>query len=103
MDNKYDQSTARVYGVASKESKRQSISHAADLFNSKSTMNYSVKSFDPLIADSIGKPSVEQINKYLSVVNTGVKNTDLIQIHPLLNNKTEIKTKTGSESSTGKR
>lgn len=66
-----------------------------DLFNAKNgSLNYLVKPFDAAhVAESVGgKPSQEQVNKYLTVVNTGVKNPDLIQIHPLLSSKTEIKT-----------
>lgn len=76
--------------------------HTIDLFNAKNSLNYLVKPFDAHIADSIGKPSHEQINKYLSVINTGVKNPDLIQIHPLLNNKTEIKNQPGPDTTTSK-
>lgn len=86
--------TTRVYEVANNAMNNineSSMAQAADLFNAKNGLSYLVKTFDPTIADSIGKPSVEQINKYLSVVNTGVKNADLVQIHPLLNGKTEIK------------
>lgn len=76
-----------------------SIPHATDLFNTKNNhLNYLVKPFDAHIAESIGKPSHEQINKYLTVINTGVKNPDLIQIHPLLNGKTQIKTQLGASA-----
>lgn len=76
--------------------------HTIDLFNAKNSLNYLVKPFDAHIAESIGKPSHEQINKYLSVINTGVKNPDLIQIHPLLNNKTEIRNQPGPDTTTSK-
>lgn len=73
------------------------VAHTVDLFNSKNQhLNYLVKPFDAQLADTLGKPSTEQVNKYLTVINTGVKNPDLIQIHPLLNNKTEIKTTSSS-------
>jgi hypothetical protein len=95
------QPTTRVYEVANNTVfNEKNVAQTADLFNSKNSLNYLIKPFDTTIADSIGKPSHEQINKYLSVVNTGVKNSDLIQIHPLLNNKTEIKTKSGPDTST---
>ena len=62
-----------------------------DLFNMDCKTGYSLKPFDPAIAHSFGKPSVEQINEYLSIVNTGVdKDSDLVQIHPLLNSSSQI-------------
>jgi hypothetical protein len=44
------------------------------------------------------KPSVDQINKYLSVVNTGVKSNDLVQIHPIVNTQSNLKNKMGSST-----
>ncbi|RNA21488.1 hypothetical protein BpHYR1_029191, partial [Brachionus plicatilis] len=88
-------SRTRVYELGvDKESKQNSLN--SDLFNSKQNVDYSVHSYEPIVDGSLGKASTEKINKYLSVINTGIKNNDLIQIHPLLNNKTGINTKTNS-------
>jgi len=94
--------TTRVYELADTEMLDMTGAHAIDLFNSSKDLNYLLKPFDPAIADSIGKPSLEQINKYLSVINTGVKNTDLIQIHPLLNSQTTIKNQSKPNTPAGK-
>ena len=97
--------STRVYEVMAngeKVANDANVPHTYDLFNSTNSLNYSLKPFDPAIADSFGKPSVDQINKYLSVVNTGVKNSDLIQIHPLLNSQTQIKNQSSGEEDESK-
>ncbi|CAF0784851.1 unnamed protein product [Brachionus calyciflorus] len=91
-------SKTRVYELGTGKSINQNLDQSNDVFNTKHTVDYSVQAFDPLVDPEIGKPSVERINKYLSVFNTGVKNTDLIQIHPLLNSKTEINKTTSSKA-----
>lgn len=96
----------RVYEVSNNNISSSNKLNAASQqnfksFNASNSFNYSLKPFDPINpSQNIIKPSVEQINKYLSVVNTGVKNNDLIQIHPLLNSQTHIKNKLSATSST---
>ena len=89
-----NESGTRVYELGAKDFKKKSLN--SNFFNSKQNVDYSVHSYEPIIDSSLGQASNEKINKYFSIINTGVKNNDLIQIHPLLNNKTEINTKTNS-------
>ena len=93
--------TTRVYELSDTDQLDLKGENVIDLFSSNKDLSYLLKPFDPAIAESMGKPSLEQINKYLSIINTGVKNTDLIQIHPLLNTQTTIKNQSRPSSSAG--
>jgi hypothetical protein len=90
----------RVYEVvdSTDDIDLDTVPHVKDLFSLSDDNNYNFKSFEPQIADSIRKPSVTKINEYLSVINQGLKTTDLVQIHPLLNSETTIKTSNSQNS-----
>ncbi len=83
----FELSSNNVSGTDNFMSEQQSF----DLFNAKYGLNYTLKSYDPVILDSLGKPSVEQVSKYVSMINTGVKNNTLIQIHPIMDPDSKIK------------
>jgi hypothetical protein len=93
-------SNTRVYEVSSgNDSNTLTTNKNFNSFNNSSSFNYSLKPFDPVSPyQSMTKPSVDQINKYLSVVNTGVKSNDLVQIHPIVNTQSNLKNKMGSSS-----
>lgn len=82
--------STRIYELLDDE--REGMDQATrDLFCMDSKGGYSLKGFDPAIVHSFGKPSVEQINEYFSIVNTGIdRDADLVQIHPLLNSQSQI-------------
>jgi hypothetical protein len=75
---------------------KENVSKTQNLnsFNNSYLLNYSLKPFEPVNpSEQITRASVDQINKYLSVFNTGVQNNDLVQIHPILNSHSKIKSK----------
>lgn len=94
LDEKQDSST-QLYDALNYNSCTDptcaNTSREIDLFNSKCSLNYTLKPFDPVILDTIGKPSVEQLTKYMSIINTGMKNESLIQIHPIMDQTSKIK------------
>lgn len=95
--------TTKVYEVleptAAEQASQNASTSVKDLFAPKSAQhNYLFKPFDPAIAESIGKPSTEQLNKFLSIHNTGLKSSGLVQIHPLINSKTDVRSKLSNGS-----
>jgi hypothetical protein len=69
------------------------INNPSSLNNSYS-INYSLKPFEIISpSEQITIASVDQINKYQTVFNTGVKSKDILQIHPLSNSKSNMKSK----------
>ena len=98
LDDSYDSST-KVYEAAlnyNDSIQQSNMTHVIDLFDSKANLNYSVKAYDASVfSESVCKPSVEHLNKCTSIVNTGLKNSNLVQIHPLLNSNTKVEKTNG--------
>jgi len=97
LDN-YTPST-RVYELLDFDPDSPVDTTTRDLFSMNSKTGMSMEPFDEVIRASMGKPSVEEINEYLSVINTGVDPTSsLMQIHPLLNGTSYVKHQIGMEN-----
>ncbi len=98
LDDAYDSST-KVYEAAlnyNDSVEKSNMTQVIDLFDSKANLNYSVKAYDAgVFSETICKPSVEHLNKCTSIINTGLKNSNMIQIHPLLNSNTKVEKTNG--------
>ena len=90
-------SNLEMFGVSNKSKANienmSQINNPSSLNNSYS-INYSLKPFEIISpTEQITIASVDQINKYQTVFNTGIKSKDILQIHPLSNSKSNMKSK----------
>ena len=88
-------SNLEVFGVSNKNKaniENMSQINNPSFLNNSYSINYSLKPFET-ISPSEQIASVDQINKFQTVFNTGVKSKDILQIHPLSNSKSNMKSK----------
>jgi hypothetical protein len=95
--------TTKVYEVIEPSGDLSNAERVKDLFSAKGQQSYVLTQFDPnassnLVAENLTKPSTQTLNSYLSVHNTGVKNSTPVQVHPLVGSKADLKSSLSSHS-----